>query len=197
MPSPEKLKRIYELCAEHDLDYFGKEWDRQTIEYMLCAEFPDEEDEYDNSMVESDPPEQSKDMRWWKQDEEQAEEIQEESTLGYWLFGIAVPGLLIYIFWEVFVMILIILGVIVFLGFKFLAILFAGGGGSSSSGSSYSVPDNETYGLQRASGATWYTIAQGPENWMIDKLYQNRAKDGARYRVVKLVNGKPAGTTYS
>ena len=183
--SAKKRERILEIEEEYGFDYFSNEADKETIEFLLENEFPDEIDlteyeEYDN------PPDNSS-----EQTEEQTD------TLGYWIFGIGIAGLLIYLFWEVFVLILVTLGVIVFLGLKFLGILFAGIGGSSSSGSSYSAPEHETYGLQRSSGATWQTIAQGPENWMIDKMYQNRAKDGARYRVVKLINGKPSGTTYS
>jgi len=179
--SAKKRKRILELEEEYNFDYFSNQNHKETIEILLEDEFPDEIDRmgyagYDN------PPDNSS---------------EQTDTLGYWIFGIGIAGLLIYLFWEVFVLILVTLGVIVFLGLKFLGILFAGIGGSSSSGSSYSAPEHETYGLQRSSGATWQTIAQGPENWMIDKMYQNRAKDGARYRVVKLINGKPSGTTYS
>ena len=59
--------------------------------------------------------------------------------------------------------------------------------------------DYETYGLQEnVSGSHWSTIAQGPENWMIDKMEQKRASNSRnRYRVVRLVNGKNVGTSYS
>ena len=59
--------------------------------------------------------------------------------------------------------------------------------------------DYETYALQEnTAGSHWSTIAQGPENWMIDKMEQKRANNSRnRYRVVRLVNGKNVGTSYS
>lgn len=69
----------------------------------------------------------------------------------------------------------------------------------SSSSSSYKPSDSVTYGLQRLgrNGNVWFTIRKGPESFMIQSLEQHQAKGDARYRVVKLVNGKPSGTMYS
>ena len=59
--------------------------------------------------------------------------------------------------------------------------------------------DYETYALQEnTAGSHWSTIAQGPENWMIDKMEQKRSTNTrSRFRVVRLVNGKNVGTSYS
>lgn len=198
MPSPEKTARIYEICAENGLDYFNDPWAKQTIEYMLEEEFPDEVDlDFDSDSESSQVETQNEDMRTWRNVDEQVQE--EDSSMVYWLIGLGILIFLIVVFWEYIVTFLIILAIALFFGIKGLIVLLAGSASSSSSSSSssYKLPDNVTYGLQRASGAVWITIAQGPENWMIDKLEQNRAKDNARYRVVKLVNGKPSGTTYS
>jgi hypothetical protein len=193
MPSPEKTSRIYEICAEHDLDYFGNERHKQTIEFILMDEFPDES-EYDKNVSS----EERQDIRTWRNIEGEVQE-EEKSSVRYWLVGLGILIFLVLVFWEYVVTFLIILAIVLFFGIKGLIVLLAGSANSFSSGSSssYKSPDNVTYGLQRASGGVWYTIAQGPENWMIDKLEQNRAKDNARYRVVKLVNGSPSGTTYS
>jgi hypothetical protein len=183
MPSQQKLNRIEEICKKHDLDYFNNDRHKQTIEFILMEEFPDE--------VEYNPNTESA-----SEENENQEKI---TSKEYWMFGLGVSILLLYFFWEYIITILVICTFAIGYVVVMLASSSLGSFGSSHSNSSYSYKphDSITYGLQRQSGAVWTTIAQGPENWMIDKLEQNRAKDNSRYRVVMIINGKVSGTTYS
>ena len=187
MPSPEKMKRINELCEKYSYDYFNNPQQKETIEIILEDEFPNEIDrmgyaEYDDSS-------------------NAQEHTDKDTKVVHWIVGSMLTITAVILLWKYILGFLILAGIVMFLVGKFFALLFSGVAGSSNSSSYSSYKHKQqphvTYGLQRASGPVWYTIAQGPENWMIDKMEQNRAKDGHRYRVVKLVDGKPSGTTFS
>jgi hypothetical protein len=187
MPSPEKMKRINELCEKYSYDYFNNPRQKETIEIILEDEFPDEIDRMGYAEYEYSSNAQ--------------EHTDKDTKVILWFVGSMLAITAIILLWKYIVAFLILAGIVIFLVGKFFALLFSGGAGSSNSSSYSSYKHKQqphvTYGLQRASGPVWYTIAQGPENWMIDKMEQNRAKDGHRYRVVRLVDGKPSGTTFS
>lgn len=210
MPSPEKTARIYEICAEHDLDYFGNERHKQSIEFILMEEFPDES-EYNRNV--SSEGQQHTDMRTWRViNREEDNDAEEDSSIGYWLFGCSVVGVvvgLILAYWEVFLQILFFLAIIAFFGIKGLIAALAGSAASSSSDSSWSSSGSSgsskshkkseyvTYAVERFNGASWVIVAQGVETFCMYRIDQLRAKDNANYRIVRMVNGKSSGTIYS
>lgn len=182
MPSSKKMNRILELNEKYDFDYFNNEKHKETIEIILADEFPDE---VDRIPVQSNAETSTE------------QQTNNDEKVAYWVIGSIFGVVIIALFWKYILAFLILLIVIAVVGIAGIGGLFAGGGSGSSSSYSYKPQDRVTYALQRQgkNGAVWTTIAEGPENWMIDKL--ERQTDNARYRVVMLVNGKVSGTTYS